>query len=303
MNNNYEQEMILKEKIEKRERFDTILAYILLGVLLVCIILVLWVKFFRNSDELDAPVDEYVPIYISLEEISTSLNNSTLASNYTSDGASFNSIVSGNAINVTYTKDDVNLNLNMPVVGSELMINIPDNDSDVTTEIYKEIGNIVCMYYDNPEKYCRYTLDNMTEDGLDGIRFDRNENNNTVYINITKSFTVVTEIVFNEVKVMDIMEYDYSLVLSDVKVSNLMIATSDVNVVFNGNITRLTDERNNLSVLVKLYDNDNNLLGENKYEYNEQNMLDSADSFNIEFILNDNLKLEDISKYSIEILR
>ena len=42
MNNNVnEQEMIMKQKIEKRERFDIVLAYILIVVLVACIGIIL----------------------------------------------------------------------------------------------------------------------------------------------------------------------------------------------------------------------------------------------------------------------
>lgn len=178
--NNNDQEMILRQKIEKREKFDTILAYILLVVLLGCIGIVLGLKFFGGGDEDVPPVDEYTPSYISLGDIATSLNSSVLANRYMNDGASFATSVNGNALLVTYVKDGVNVNIEMPMVGSELMISVPVENGDIVTDVYKEIANTVCMFYGNEEKYCRYTLDNMSENGTDGIRFDNTGDNSVI---------------------------------------------------------------------------------------------------------------------------
>ena len=115
-NNNNEQELFLRQKIEKREKIDTIIAYILMVILLGAIAAIIILKINDKEDVLEPPVDEYTPTYITLNEISTSLNNSNLASNYISEGATFTSSVTDNAINVIYTKDDINLNLTMSMV-------------------------------------------------------------------------------------------------------------------------------------------------------------------------------------------
>lgn len=301
--NNNDQEMILRQKIEKREKFDTILAYILLVVLLGCIGIVLGLKFFGGGDEDVPPVDEYTPSYISLGDIATSLNSSVLANRYMNDGASFATSVNGNALLVTYVKDGVNVNIEMPMVGSELMISVPVENGDIVTDVYKEIANTVCMFYGNEEKYCRYTLDNMSENGTDGIRFDNTGDNSVIYINTTKSYSVIKEIVYRDVVVSNMDNTDYVLELFDVKVSNINIVNSDTSVIFSGNVESFSEDTSDVSVVVKLYDVSGNVLGENKHEYNEENVLESAGTFEVSFLLSDTLKLETIDKYSIEIVK
>ena len=304
MNNNVnnEQEMILKQKIEKREKFDTILAYVLLVILLGCIVLVLYLKFVREEEEVP-PVDEYVPNYISLSEISSSLNSSTLFNRYFNDGAIAGSSVSNDSLMVTYAKEDANINLEIPVIGNELVVDVSGDNTDIITDIYEEIANIICVYYGNEEKYCRNTLDNMPSNGLDGIRIDVNEDTTTVYITTTKSFTVLDKVLYSDVIISDINVSDYSLQLLNIEISNINISTSDVNIVFTGDLEKLVDDTSNVSVVVKLYDVDSNVIGEKEYEFNEENVLEVLDSFEVNFEFNDTLKLENIDKYSIEIVK
>ena len=70
-----EQEMMMNEKIKKREKVDTILAYILLVFLLGAIIFILYLKFIRKGDN-TTPVEK-PNNYITLNDISNSLKNST----------------------------------------------------------------------------------------------------------------------------------------------------------------------------------------------------------------------------------
>lgn len=299
--NNNEQDMILKQKIEKREKFDTILAYILLVILLGAIVIVLWLKFIRKEEK--PTPDEYVPNYISLSEISTSFNSSSLVNRYMNDNATLSSNVVANSLVISYTKDETNFNVDIPMVGNELMISVPDEYSEVLTEIYKEIANIICMYYDNEEKYCRNTLNNMSEEGLDTIRIDNSGISTTVYITTTKSFNVNNKLVYNDVTIANINERDYILNLLDTEISNINVTSGDTNIVFSGNIRRLTEDTSDLSVAIKLYDNDNNVYGENKQEFNSDNQLLDNSNFEISFILSEDLKLENIKKYSIEIIK
>lgn len=297
-----EQDLILSQKIEKREKTDTIIAYILIAILVGCIALILILKFTRKEEPTNKP-DEYTPNYISLNEISTSLNSSTLANRYMNDGIAFNSNVNDSNLNISYAKEDVNVNLNMAMVGSELKLTITEENKDIITDIYKEVASIICMYYGNEEKYCRNTLNSMTDKGVDGIRFVNNEDTNIVYITTTRSFAVSNEIVYNATTPVELNENNYIVNMLDTKISNINVATSDTNIVFNGNIERTNDDTSNISVIVKLYDQDNNVLGENKQEYNETNPLNGSSEFNIEFILSDTLKLENINKYSIETIK
>ncbi len=306
MNNNgynYDQEMILRQKIEKREKFDTILAYILLVVLVGCIGLVIGLKFFRDNEELRPPVDEYNPTYISLGEIASSLNNSVLANRYMNDGASFVTTVNGNALLVSYVNDDVNLNVNIPMVGSELMINVPADNSEIVTEVYKEIANIICMYYGNEEKYCRYTLDNMSDNGTDGITFDKNGDNSIIYVTTTKSYSIMKEIVYNEVTLFDFNQTNHVIEMNEVKVHDIVCSTTDSSVLLTAIVDRLSADTSYVAVIVKLYDEEGNVLGENKYEFTEDRPLVVTGTFDVEFMFNDVLKLENIDKYSIEIVK
>lgn len=302
MNDNInEQDFILNKKIEKREKFDTILAYILLVVLSLGIIFILYLKFIREEETTEP--EEYVPNYISLNSISNSLNSSTLANRYVNDVANFSSNVLDNSLVITYIKDDISVNLNIPMVGSELMVTIPGENIDIVTDIYKEIANIICVYYGNVENYCRNTLNNLNGDSVDGIRFVNTENTNNVYINTTKSIDVNNEIVYNAVTKTNINDTNYTLNLLDNKVSGININTDNNSIIFSGTIERLTEDTVNVSVVIKLYDVNGNVLGENKYEYNESNPLDETDIFEISFMLSDVLKLENIVNYSIEIVK
>ena len=108
MDNNNEQELFLRKKIEKREKIDTIIAYVLIVILLGSIVLITILKINDKEDVLVPPVDEYTPTYITLSEISTSLNNSNLVRGYISQGATFTSSATDNAINVTYKNKRTN---------------------------------------------------------------------------------------------------------------------------------------------------------------------------------------------------
>jgi len=300
--NNINQDMIIKEKIEKREKIDTILAYILIIILVACIGVVLGLKFLGNKEEEVPPADEYVPNYIGLNDISNSLNSSALAGRYMNEGATLSSSVNGNAILVTYNKDNILVDLNIPMIGNELMINVSEENKNIITEIYKEIANIICMYYGNEEKYCRYTLDNIDETGTEGIRFDNNGNNSIIYIETTKSFNVVNEIVYNDVVVTDINDTDYTLEMMGVSLSNINITSNDTTITFKGNFEIVSEDKSQFNIVVKLYDENNNTLNENKYEYNNDNSLDS-NNFEITFPSSDTIQLENINKYSIEIVK
>lgn len=286
-----EQDLILREKIEKRERFDIILAYILIVVLVACIGIVLYLKFIRKEETV---VDEYTPTYISLNEVSTSLNSSMLANRYLNDGATFSSNVSGNAIVVTYTKEDNVVNLNIPVVGNELEVVMNDTNTEVVTDIYKEITNIICVYYGNNEDNCRNTINNISIDNsISGIRFV----NNTVYIDITKGISVSNDTV-NRISVNST---DYSVSSSNVSITNINAKKSDSGILFNGKIKKLTEDNFSFFVVVKLYDVNGKVLDENTLIYNEKDLLEES-VFTAQFMFN-KYKKEDVSEYSIEIVR
>lgn len=300
MNNN-EQDMILKEKIEKREKFDTILAYILLVVLIGGIILVLCLKFLRKED--DVKLEEYVPTYISLNEMASLLNSSTLANRYANDGVSFSANVSGNSLIIDYVKDDVNLSFNTYMVGGELLFSYSIDNSVIAQDIYKEIANIVCVHYGNEERYCRNTLIEYSQNGNDGMRIVKNGDTVSVYINTTKSFTVNKEIIYTGTEPLKLEETEYSFKFDDIFVYNVIISTSDSNVLLTANIDRLSNDTSNVAVVVKLYNEDGKVLAEKRYEYKEDKPLVVTSSFKMEFLDSASLKVADVDKYSIEIIK
>lgn len=295
MNN---QDLTLNEKIEKREKFDTILAYVLLVILTACLAFMLYIKYGR--EEKPKVPEEYVPNYISLNDISSSLNSSLLANKYLNDGASFNTSILESTLIVNYTKEDKNINMNIGSFNNELEVIINDENKDIATDIYKEIASIVCIYYGNQENQCRNTINNTT-DNIEGIRFVNTENSNNVYIDITKSITINNIKVYDSSTITSISDTNYILNLNGNKITDIKINSSENNIVFSGNIERNNEETANLSILVKLYDNSNNLIGENKYQFNEDNVLNKIGSFEVSFMFNDSLKLENIVNYTIEV--
>lgn len=305
-----EQEMIQRQKIEKREKVDRVIAYILIVILLGAIAFVLYAKFVMKADNNKQP-EEYTPNYIALTDISSSLNSSALASKYSADGANFSSSISNNAIVVSYVKDTTNLNLNIPLVNNELEVVIDSTNNGIITDIYKEIATIVCVFYGGNDSSCRSTIDTVNADNpVDGIRFVNNDDTNTVYIDIMKGIPVQSttnsntesELLYTEVTTVDLSLTNYKLNISNTEISNINVTTSDTDIKFSGNINGTSGEEG-LSVVVKLFDEMANTLGENKYEYTLENPLNGEGTFEVSFILSDTLKLENIKKYSIDVVR
>ena len=247
------------------------------------------VKFTRKDNEEEIIPEEYVPTYISLGRISDSLNG-VLVGDY-----SITSSVSGNSLVIGYGDDSISV----PMVGNELMVTMEEDNKDVITGIYKEIASIICVYYGNEDKYCKNTLDTMSDSGNDGIRIV----GDNVYIDTTKSYTVNTEIVYNDVTKVNVNETGYVLSMLDTRVYNINVVSTDSNIVISGNIDRTNDDTSNVSVNVKLYDKDSNVIGDNKYEFNESNVLEVNGTFEVTFAFSDDLKLENIDTYSIEIVK
>lgn len=306
-----EQEMIQRQKIEKREKVDRVIAYILIVILLGAIAFVLYAKFIMKTDDNTTKPEEYTPNYITLTDISSSLNSSILANRYLNDGVTFSSSISNNALVVTYVKDTTNLNLNIPLVNNELEVVIDSTNSEIITDIYKEISTIICTFYGNDETSCRTTIDTVNADNpIEGIRFVNNDDTNTVYIDIMKGIPVqsITNsnsesgLLYTEVTTVDLSLTNYKLNISNTEISNINVTTSDTDIKFSGNINGTSGEEG-LSVVVKLFDEMANTLGENKYEYTLENPLNGEGTFEVSFILSDTLKLENIKKYSIDVVR
>lgn len=295
-----EEELMRMKKIEKREKVDIALAYMLIVILLGAIVVILYLKFIKKEEPRQ---DDQLPTYISLNEITAGLNSSTLANRYTNDGATFTSTVSNDAIVVTYTKGEQNININIPLVNNELQVNIAKENEEIITDTYKEIANIICKYYGNSEDSCRTTINNIKSDSQ-GIRFISDANNSYVYIDINKSVDVtnVSNSAYTEETKVTLDNTNYSLKISDTEISNITVTNSDTDIKVSGSIKNLSTE-GVLSINVKLYDKDGNVIGEEKKEYTTDNALSSEDTFEISFTYSDTLKKDDVKEYSINVVR
>lgn len=300
-----EQELLLKKKNEEREKVDIILAYILIVILLACILFVVYLKFIRKDDkELETNNNEYLANVITLDNISSLLNESDLASKYKGDNATFTSSTSDDLLVVSYVKNDRNLDINIPLNTNELEVKLEEESSDIVTDIYKEIANIICVYYGNSKSSCQSTIDKVdVNNQIEGIRFDTSGDNTIVYIDIMKKIKVDSDVIYNEITSVPLTMKDYTLVFDDIEIKNINVNSSNEELKFNGHIKSSREEAGELSVIVKLFDDKGSSLGENKYEFTSDNPLASEGNFEVSFILSDNLKLDNINKYSIEVSR
>ena len=294
-----EQEIIQKQKIEKREKTDIILAYILIVILLAGIGIVLYLKYGDNRDNAKVP-NEHVSNYITLDKISNSLNSSNLSSQLIADGATFTSTVNENNLIVNYSKEDTKLDLTIPLIDNELEINIKEENKDLITQIYKEIMTIICTYYGNDANSCTTAIKeiNSTEEG---IRFVNDENNNIVYINIMKSIDVSKYSNTNSQNTLSLIDISNENT-TNVLVSNVNITNSTDTININYQI-EFKDQAsaNNFSLNIALYDESDTLLEEQTKEYIKEDITNPKTD-TISFNLDDTVKLEKIKKYSINII-
>ena len=294
-----EQEMIMNEKIRKREKLDTILAYILLVFLLGAILFILYLKFIKREDT-TTPVEK-PNNNITLNDISNSLNNSTLANRYLNDNVTFSSKVNGTSLVIDYKKDDKIVNLNVNTIGTELEFTMNEDNRLVTEDIYKEVANIICVYYKNTEDACRSTLSKVDESNpINGIRYVTSDNNILVYVNTAKSIDVENIDTYTEVTKTAVTKTNYELKLDTETINNIKITNAETLITFTGNITT-TSESKNMSIVVTLYGDNDTKLTEEKYEFNDTNKLEENKEFKVEFTLNDTLTLDSIKAYSISI--
>ena len=294
-----EQEMIMNEKIRKREKLDTILAYILLVFLIGAILFILYLKFIKREDT-TTPVEK-PNNNITLNDISNSLNNSTLANRYLNDNVTFSSKVNGTSLVINYKKDDKIVNLNVNTMGTELEFTMNEDNRLVTEDIYKEVANIICVYYKNTEDACRSTLSKVDENNpINGIRYVTSDNNILVYVNTAKSIDIENIDTYTEVTKTELSKTNYELKLDTETINNIKITNADTLITFTGNVTT-TSESKNMSIVVTLYGDNDTKLTEEKYEFNDTNKLEENKEFKVEFTLNDTLNLDSIKAYSISI--
>ena len=294
-----EEEMMKMKKIEKREKTDTILAYILIVILIACLGIILFLKFVKKED---TKPEEHNPTYISVDEIVTRFNASTLISKYTNDGGKLVASKSNSTIVVTYTKDNNNTVITVPLANNELEVNINKDHEELINDIYKEITNVICTYYGNSEDSCRTAIDNVKSD-VQGIRFVTNGDVKYVYIDITKSIDVnASANTYTEETKVGLDNINYSLKINDTEINSIAVTNSDTDIKIFGSIKNLSTE-GALSINVKLYDSDGNVIGEEKKEYTTDNALSGDDTFEIIFTYSDTLKKDDVKEYSINVVR
>ena len=267
--------------------------------LLGAIIFILYLKFIRKGDN-TTPVEK-PNNYITLNDISNSLNNSTLANRYLNDNVTFSSKVNGTSLEIDYKKEDKEEVLNVNTVGTELEFPMNDDNRLIIEDIYKEVANIICVYYNNSEDACRSTLNKVDEKNpVNGIRYVTSDNNILVYVNTTQSIDVEKTETYTEVTNVELSKTNYELKLDTEVINNIKVDTADTLITFTGDVTT-TSENKNMAVVVTLYGDNNTKLTEEKYEFNDTNKLEEKGTFKVEFALSDTLTKDSIKTYSINI--
>lgn len=283
---NNEEEIMMKNKIEKREKMDTILAYILIVILLGSILLIIYLKFIKK-EEVDT--DMHITKYATINDVVKYLNDSELG---------VSASTSNNVIVVTSTKEGDSFNLNIPLINNELEIKYNKENEDIVTSIYKEIISGLCGFYGNNKDLCVSTSNNITKDSnVNGIRFIEDGDNTSVYININTSIDIPNNdvSVYNDETIVDVTFNSYELKMNNVEVSNIMVNLSDTGIIFTGNINNLSTDK--YSLVIKLFNANGDSIGEASNDFSTE------DKFDVNFVYNDSIKKEDIKKYSISIKR
>ncbi len=283
---NNEEEIMMKNKIEKREKMDTILAYILIVILLGSILLIIYLKFIKK-EEVDT--DIHTTKYATINDVVKYLNDSEL-------GVSASE--SNNVVVVTSTKEGDSFALNIPLINNELEIKYNKENEDIVTSIYKEIISGLCGFYGNNKDLCVSTSNNITKDNnVNGIRFIEDGDNTSVYININTSIDIPNNdvSVYNDETIVDVTFNSYELKMNNVEVSNIMVNLSDTGIIFTGNINNLSTDK--YSLVIKLFNANGDSIGEASNDFSTE------DKFDVNFVYNDSIKKEDIKKYSISIKR
>ena len=221
-----------------------------------------------------------------MNDVVTNLNNSNL---------DITASTSNNAVVVT-TKDG-SLNLNIPLVNNELEVTYNKDNEEVVTNIYKEITTNLCVFYGNTNDICTSVVNNITKDStINGIRFTTDGDNTKVYINLLASIDISSyKEEYTEETIKDISINNYSLNINDVNVSNIVINNSDTDIVFTSDLKNNNSDK--YTITIKLYDENNNSIGEESKEYTTEDKLE------IKFTYSDSLLKDNVKKYSINITR
>ena len=86
-----------------------------------------------------------------------------------------------------------------------------------------------------------------------------------------------------------------NLNINDVNVSNIVINNSDTDIVFTSDLKNNNSDK--YTITIKLYDGNNNSIGEESKEYTTEDKLE------IKFTYSDSLLKDNVKKYSINITR
>lgn len=274
-----EQDLIIQKKIEKREKTDIMLAYILIVVLTLGIIFILYLKFIKNKDVKDEVPTEYTVNSITLNDIANSLS-SNLSSSYNTLIA----LANENSILVSYG----DINYTIPLVNNELVFTIDNDNQELSKDIYTEVLASVCTFYRNDREGCKNAASSVSEDiSITGVRFA----DNNVYITILNSISPIetpTVPIYNT-EIDTNIDTAFEVEMNNTKISNIVIDTTD-KVTVTGDIT-YTGDKTSSKVTVKLYDENSTLL--------EEKSIDAEDKFSIIFEYSDTLKIENVKKYSV----
>lgn len=274
-----EQDLIIQKKIEKREKTDIMLAYILIVVLTLGIIFILYLKFIKNKDVKDEVPTEYTVNSITLNDIANSLS-SNLSSSYNT----LTALANENSILVSYG----DINYTIPLVNNELVFTIDNDNQELSKDIYTEVLASVCTFYRNDREGCKNAASSVSEDiSITGVRFA----DNSVYITILNSISPIetpTVPIYNT-EIDTNIDTAFEVEMNNTKISNIVIDTTD-KVTVTGDIT-YTGDKTSSKVTVKLYDENSTLL--------EEKSIDAEDKFSIIFEYSDTLKIENVKKYSV----
>ena len=274
-----EQDLMIQEKIKKREKTDIMIAYAMIVILVICILIVVYLKFIRKDDSISNNDDttEYTVNYVSMGTIANDINNN-LKDSYNG----INANASDKSININYGDLLYDIKLN----NNEIEFKVDNDNRELSEAIYKEMIASICTYYSNDRTGCVNASNDITGN-TDGVRFA----GDNIYISITNSISPLNnndKELYTEETITEIDNTNYELLLNDIGINNINIDMGNIDISITGNIS------DNGKVVVKLYDNDNNLL--------ESKDVDSADNkFSINFTYNDKLVKDNIKKYSINI--
>ena len=173
-----EQDLMIQEKIKKREKTDIMIAYAMIVILVICILIVVYLKFIRKDDSISNNDDttEYTVNYVSMGTIANDINNN-LKDSYNG----INANASDKSININYGDLLYDIKLN----NNEIEFKVDNDNRELSEAIYKEMIASICTYYSNDRTGCVNASNDITGN-TDGVRFA----GDNIYISITNSIFI-----------------------------------------------------------------------------------------------------------------